>query len=160
MYAFIKEMKVKVEGKLGSQEFQKFSQILDVKLKQINDVLFQKSDKLEVKKALLFLESKIKEIILVISEDQENEKDALLTKKQIKCISCDKDVQKLTGISSGIKGNWDSLPYRDHAPEILGRFGMTNYGSLAKKLKKLEGQDLPVLSRKKENQNQNQPKSP
>ncbi len=61
---------------------------------------------------------------------------------------------------SNVRGNWDNLPYRDHAPEVLGRFGMTNYGSLAKKLKKLENQDLPLLSKKnKENQNNN-PKSP
>jgi len=39
---------------------------------QINEMIYLKSDKLEVKKALLFLESKIKEIILVISEDEEN----------------------------------------------------------------------------------------
>ena len=104
-----------------------------------------------MKKALLFLESKIKEIILVISEDEENEKDALLTKKQIKCISCDKDVDKFSGNTSGLKGNWDSLPYKDQAPETLGRFGMTSYGSLAKKLKKLEGKDLPILNNKRSN---------
>jgi hypothetical protein len=54
------------------------------------EFLNTKCEKLEVKKALLFIESKIKEIILVISEDEEAEKDALLTKKNIKCISCDK----------------------------------------------------------------------
>ena len=74
---------------------------------------------------------------MVISEDEENEKDALLTKKQIKCISCDKEVEKLSGMASSQKGNWDSLPWKDHPPEMLGRFGMTNYGSLSKKLKKL-----------------------
>ena len=65
-------------------------------------------------------------------------------------MSCDKDVEKIAGCSN-MKGNWDNLPYRDHAPEILGRFGMTNYGSLAKKLKKLENQDLPILSKKYQN---------
>ena len=111
-----------------------------------------KSDKIEVKKALLFLEAKIKEIILVISEDEENEKDALLTKKQIKCISCDKEIEKFTGMASTTKGNWDSMPWKDHPPEMLGRFGMTNYGSLSKKLKRLDNQDLPIL-RKKSNNN-------
>jgi len=60
-----------------------------------------------------------------------------LTKKQLKCISCDKEIDKFTGLSTSPKGNWDGLPYKDHPPEILGRFGMTNYGSLAKKIKKL-----------------------
>ena len=34
-----------------------------------------KCDKHEVKKALLFIETRIKEIILVISEEEENEKE-------------------------------------------------------------------------------------
>lgn len=89
---------------------------LDEKLKQMNELIFLKSDKIEVKKALLFLQSKIKEIILVISEDQENQKDALLTKKQIKCISCDKEIEKFSGTVSNFKGNWDSLPWKDHPP--------------------------------------------
>lgn len=65
-----------------------------------------------MKKALLFLESKIKEIILVISEDEEQEKDALLTKKQIKCISCDKEIEKFIGLASNVKGNWDAFPLK------------------------------------------------
>jgi hypothetical protein len=87
----------------------------------------------------------------VISEDEENEKDALLTKKQLKCISCDKELDKFTGVVGSPK-NWDGLPWKDHPPEILGRFGMTNYGALAKKLKRLEGKDLPVLTKKSVNQ--------
>lgn len=76
-----------------------------------------KSDKLEVKKALLFLESKIKEIILVISEDEEIEKDALLTKKQLKCISCDKDIDKMNKFATTAgRGNWDALPNKEHSP--------------------------------------------
>lgn len=62
------------------------------RLQTISEQIILKSDKVEVKKALLFLESKIKEIILVISEEEENERDALITKKQIKCISCDKEI--------------------------------------------------------------------
>jgi hypothetical protein len=59
----------------------------------------------------------------------------------------------MTAVGGYGKGNWDSMPFREHPPEILGRFGMTNYGSLSKKLKKLEGQDLPVLSRKRYHEN-------
>lgn len=85
---------------------------------------------------------------MVISEDEENEKDALLTKKQLKCISCDKELDKFSGVVSSPKGNWDGLPYKDHPPEILGRFGMTSFGSLSKKIKKLESKDLPLLNRR------------
>ena len=137
-----------MEAKVNQCDYDKYRQQMEDKVSQINDLIYLKSDKLEVKKALLFLESKIKEIILVISEDQENEKDALLTKKQLKCISCDKELDKFSGIVSSPKGNWDSLPYKDHPPEILGRFGMTSFGSLAKKIKKLESKDLPLLNRR------------
>lgn len=60
-------------------------------------------------------------------------------------------------LASSSRGNWDGLPLKDHSPELLGRFGMTNFGSLSKKLKKLESKDLPILKKKnlptdKENQ--------
>jgi len=35
MYAFIKEIKIKVEGKIGSQDYEKHNQIVDSKIKQI-----------------------------------------------------------------------------------------------------------------------------
>lgn len=70
----------------------------------------------------------------------------------MKCISCDKELDKFSGIVTSAKGNWDNMPFKDHPPEILGRFGMTNFGSLAKKIKKLEGKDLPLLNKKSANQ--------
>ena len=51
------------------------------------------------------------------------------------------------------------MPYKEHAPETLGRFGMTSFGSLSKKLKRLEGKDLPLLN-KKNNTSLNGPSSP
>lgn len=137
LYASVKDLKSKLQLRVNLNDYEKFVMMNNDKIKEINEMILVKSDKIEVKKALLFLEAKIKEIILVISEDQESEKDALLTKKQLKCISCDKDVDRFTGNTSGLKGNWDGLPYKDQSPETLGRFGMTSFGSLAKKLKKL-----------------------
>ena len=137
---------------MNQNDYEKYCSKMEDRIVQINEMIYLKSDKLEVKKALLFLEAKIKEIILVISEDEENEKDALLTKKQLKCISCDKELDKFSGVVSSPKGNWDGLPFKDHPPEILGRFGMTNFGSLSKKIKKLEGKDLPVLNKRSVNQ--------
>ncbi len=43
------------------------------------------------------------------------------------------------------------MPYKEHAPETLGKFGMTSFGSLSKKLKKLENKDLPLLNKKRNN---------
>ena len=101
-----------------------------------------------MKKALLFIESKIKEIILVISEDEEYEKDALLTKKTIKCISCDKDLDKPTGLVNTDSRNWNMMPQRDMHPENFGKCGISRFGSLASKIRKLEGSQLPVLKSK------------
>ena len=109
-------MKAKLENKVNQSDYDKYCHNMEDRIVQINEMIYLKSDKLEVKKALLFLQSKIKEIILVISEDEENEKDALLTKKQLKCISCDKVIDKFSGNISSPKGNWDSLPYKEHPP--------------------------------------------
>lgn len=69
-------------------------------------------------------------------------------------MSCDKDIDKISKLAStNSRGNWDSMPYKDHSPELLGKFGMTGFGSLSKKLKKLESKELPVLRSKKNNIN-------
>ena len=105
-------MKTKVDAKVNILDFEKYSKTLNDRIIGLTEQLLLKSDKLEVKKALLFLESKIKEIILVISEDEQNERDALITKKQIKCISCDKDIEKFMGTANHFRGNWDSMPLK------------------------------------------------
>ena len=75
----------------------------------------------------------------------------MLTKIQLKCISCDKDIDKISKFASTTtaRGNWDAMPFKEHSPELLGKFGMTGFGSLSKKLKKMESKDLPVLKSKK-----------
>ena len=72
----------------------------------------------------------------------------MLTKKQIKCISCDKDIEKFLGTTNKVKGNWDAFPAKTHSADILGRFGMTNYGTLVRKLKKLDNKVILHLPNK------------
>lgn len=62
-------MRAKLETKVNQADYDKYCLKLEERITQINELIFLKSDKLEVKKALLFLQAKIKEIILVISED-------------------------------------------------------------------------------------------
>lgn len=69
IFTSLKEIRSKLDTKLNQTEHDKYVKYVDEKIVQINDAIYLKSDKLEVKKALLFLEAKIKEIILVISED-------------------------------------------------------------------------------------------
>lgn len=65
-------------------------------------------------------------------------------------MSCDKDIDKMSKFAgTSARGNWDGLPMKDHSPQLLGKFGMTGFGTLSKKLKKLESKDLPVLKSKK-----------
>jgi hypothetical protein len=42
------------------------------------------------------------------------------------------------------------MPMKELQPEHLGKFGITKFGSLVKKLKKLEGSELPVLRNRKD----------
>lgn len=46
----------------------------------------------------------------MISEDEENEREALLSKKQLKCASCDKDLDRLTGLVNTEGRHWNMLP--------------------------------------------------
>lgn len=43
-----------------------------------------------MKKAFLFMEEKIKQLIVLIASDQGDEKDGAIRKVPVKCLSCDK----------------------------------------------------------------------
>jgi hypothetical protein len=60
IFTSLKEIRAKLETKLNQNDHDKHVKLMDEKIVQINDAIYLKSDKLEVKKALLFLESKIK----------------------------------------------------------------------------------------------------
>lgn len=73
-----------------------------------------------------------------------------MTKKHVKCISCDKDLDKFAGLVNTDSKNWNMMPCKDLNSESLGRFGISKYGTLAKKLRKLEANnDLPILRARK-----------
>lgn len=54
--------------------------------------------------------------MLIITEKETNEKDSLVTRKQLHCLSCDKELDKLTGLPNLItyryKG-WKNLDKMD-----------------------------------------------
>lgn len=60
IFTSLKEIKGKLDTKLNQTDHDKYAKSIEDKLTQMNDLIYLKSDKLEVKKALLFLESKIK----------------------------------------------------------------------------------------------------
>jgi hypothetical protein len=152
VFAALREVRAKVEAKANSQELERQTAAVEERLRQLYEHVCSKSDKLEVKKALLFLEAKLKEVVLVLSEEEAHEKDALLTKKQLKCASCDKDVDRAAAFANP-RGNWDALPPKHLSPEALGKCGLAGFGALSKKLRKLDEKELslPLLKSKKNN---------
>jgi hypothetical protein len=100
-----KDLDERIEKKVDLETFNKAMKMTAAEIKMTREELYHKSDRLEVKKALLFLERKIKEIITIITEKEGKEKDTLLTKKLLHCLSCDREVEKFSGTT-------DVLTYR------------------------------------------------
>lgn len=58
----------------------------------LHEHLTDKADKDEIKRALIFLEDKVKEIVVLIAHGQIDEKNGALSRIPFKCLSCDRDV--------------------------------------------------------------------
>ena len=54
-FTSLKEIKAKLETKVNQTDYDKYIKTMDDRIVQINEMIYLKSDKLEVKKALLFL---------------------------------------------------------------------------------------------------------
>lgn len=67
VFSNFKDLRSSLESKVSQCDHEKAQEGTEGRLLQLAELIAAKSDKLEVKKALLFLEAKIKEIILVIS---------------------------------------------------------------------------------------------
>lgn len=50
------------------------------------------ANKEETKKALIFLEKRFNSLMVTMLGEEEGERQAILTTKQLKCISCTKDL--------------------------------------------------------------------
>lgn len=55
IFTNLKEVKSKLETKVSQTEYDKYKDMLEDRIAQINDLISLKTDKLEVKKALFFL---------------------------------------------------------------------------------------------------------
>ena len=84
------ELGEELEKKLMKEEFEKEKTKIFSKLSILQENICEKADKGEIKKALLFLEDKIKQIILLLANEQISDKDGALKKIPVKCLSCDK----------------------------------------------------------------------
>lgn len=83
------------ECKVPLQLFTKTIKGLNEKLHLLEMLIVNKCDKGQVKSAFSFLEKKLKQLILVVANNQTDQKDAMMTKQQaIKCLSCSHFVEK------------------------------------------------------------------
>lgn len=86
----IHEMDEEIERKIYKETFNQEKQKLQEKILILQENLTEKAEKGDMKKAFLFLEDKIKQIIVLMAGDQGLEKDGALRKMPVKCLSCDK----------------------------------------------------------------------
>ena len=52
--------------------------------------MLEKADKGSIQKAIIFLESKIKELVFLVAADQGEQREGAVIKTAFKCLSCDK----------------------------------------------------------------------
>ena len=60
----------------------------------MHENMIEKADKAEIQKAIVFLQNKIKELIFFVAGEQSDQRDGAIIKSAIKCLSCDRDVEK------------------------------------------------------------------
>jgi hypothetical protein len=70
------------------------------------------ANKVETKKALTFLEKRLNSLLVMVLGEDENEREAMVTAKQIKCISCSKDLGDVEGKLDKNK-NWSIFPVKE-----------------------------------------------
>jgi len=130
LLALIEGLRIEVSKKAEAEDLWKSEAALLEKLDQIAGALMKRaqSDKTDTKKALMFLEKKIKEITVVLFGGQtQGEDGAMFSKKPWNpwsCASCDSKLKDLPGALVDHK-NWNKLPQRETSPGRMtqGKFG-------------------------------------
>ena len=89
----MQEMELEVDKKITKEVFEKEKQKIAEKIHIVQENLTDKADKGDMKKAFLFLEEKIKQIIVLMAGEQGYEKDGAIKKIPTKCLSCDKHIE-------------------------------------------------------------------
>lgn len=69
------------------------------------------ANKVETKKALVFLEKRVNSLIVMMLGEDESEREGLITSKQLKCISCTKDLGEVEGKLDKNR-NWSVFPVK------------------------------------------------
>ena len=81
------------------------------KISIIHENMIEKADKREMSKAIIFLEEKMKEIIFLIAAESTDSKDGAIMKTNVKCLSCDKQVEKGKKTSEAKNRHSNDVPH-------------------------------------------------
>jgi len=130
LLALIDALRAELAKKADAEDLWKSEAALLEKLDQIAGALMKRSqaDKSDTKKALMFLEKKIKEITVVLfGAPAQGEDGAMFSKKPWNpwsCASCDSKLKDFPGALVDHK-NWNKLPPRETSPGRMtqGKFG-------------------------------------
>jgi len=128
--ALLEDLRILLDRKADADDLWKSEAALLEKLDQVAGALMKRSqaDKSDTKKALIFLEKKIKEIsIYLFGDPSQGEEGAMFAKKPWNpwsCASCDNKLNQYPGPLSEHK-SWAKLPGRQTSPERMtqGKFG-------------------------------------
>lgn len=88
-----KDMEEALEQRLTREVYEKDRQKVMEKLQFATEMILEKAEKAEVRKGLAFLEEKIKEVIIVLTEERNGSQDGAAKRLPFKCLSCDKDLE-------------------------------------------------------------------
>jgi len=128
--ALLEALKAALDKKAEAEDLWKSEAALLEKLDQIAGALMKRaqSDKNDTKKALMFLEKKIKEItVIIFGGPVQGEEGAIFAKKPWtpwSCASCDSKLKDYPGALIDHK-HWNKLPQRETSPGRMtqGKFG-------------------------------------
>jgi hypothetical protein len=126
----LEEIRAALDRKVDFEDLQKSEAALLEKLDQIAGALMKRAqaDKSDTKKALMFLEKKIKEIaVIVLGSPGNTEEGAIFAKKPWtpwSCASCDNKLKDYPGPLIDHK-HWNKMPTRETDPNRItqGKFG-------------------------------------
>jgi len=128
--ALLDELRQLIDKKAEADDLWKSEAALLEKLDQVAGALMKRAqaDKSDTKKALIFLEKKIKEITVYLFGDPGKEEDSAIFAKKPwnpwSCASCDNKLNNYPGPLIDFK-NWNKMPIRTSSPERItqGKFG-------------------------------------
>ena len=124
------ELAQDLDKKMNKEIFEKEKHKIMEKIFIVQENLTEKADKGDMKKAFLFMEEKIKQLIILIASEQNQEKDGAIRKVNAKCLSCDKGLEtENPSMNSALTSRQNESSVRNITRKIRTRVNTSNQGS-------------------------------